>query len=799
MTVLRLRQMSGIISHPFFNLEFTTQFPILAPPPFYTIAKTIESIHLIDRKILDNLTTLFRGLPQREIINALLSETKTWEKAFYHLLKEYHERQSEEYGHGMSFVDFTPKEELQVVSSKGRYQHLGEYRPMSTIESSDEKSSIPAKPRNRPANGNEVGERPDAERRSILTPLATRAAPSPAFPTRRHRSAMVGPRPHSIAGSPTESLDPTMSGTSAINHRTLNPTARPTPAAPENINIQEESADVGVAHHTHAVGRSPPTRIPSLSLATASTHSHSNHSNTATDGNDDSSSRPMSIVPSSAAAPSLATPHPPSPRVDQKIEHRLLEQRLRNATVMRTSCPPSIDHRSSVIGLGLTLPTVAKQPNTSPPITSISEKRTSLKLPVPAGPRAQPLPLSPKPVSPEIPPSVMDKLVEHSQMERNGPTRRHKSESRQSKIPVDHVKRNSLAVPATELTPGLAVYPSPPPSQASSLEPFLALHHSPVFAQRFSLHLDAMLPQFRSSLMSDVKTIPDDTDNAEQRDPQEAEGATVRIVREEKRDESSGTTETVDWEVVCNEESYPPPSSGYESHERVSSSLDRPLPQLPLETHQPGRNSSADRSSNAILASDMGNVGGLSKSSHTVPASGVSEKENLQSPMRITDSVSSSHRNPAERATRKQRGTCPTWTCSGLRDRASSLAVPPDFVKPKKLTRMSTFVAAPPSPIPTPVLEPVGLSWFAQLFNVKPAVGAFFTKYFHGPNVYVLKAYVFHSQDNYIKTRDECATLLRSFGVSVVEVESSNRYGLLKCHVDYIQGRHRPCVSCSTC
>ncbi|KAF9518987.1 hypothetical protein BS47DRAFT_119079 [Hydnum rufescens UP504] len=154
--------MSGIISHPFFNLEFTTQFPILAPPPFYTIAKTIESIHLIDRKILDNLTTLFRGLPQREIINALLSETKTWEKAFYHLLKEYHERQSEEYGHGMSFVDFTPKDELQVVSSRGRYQNLDEYRPTSTIEGSDQKSSIPAtpKPRGRPVNGNESPHRP---------------------------------------------------------------------------------------------------------------------------------------------------------------------------------------------------------------------------------------------------------------------------------------------------------------------------------------------------------------------------------------------------------------------------------------------------------------------------------------------------------------------------------------------------------------------------------------------------------------------------------------------------------------
>lgn len=101
---------------------------------------------------------------------------------------------------------------------------------------------------------------------------------------------------------------------------------------------------------------------------------------------------------------------------------------------------------------------------------------------------------------------------------------------------------------------------------------------------------------------------------------------------------------------------------------------------------------------------------------------------------------------------------------------------------------MSTFVAAPPSPVLSPTLEPQGLGWFGQLFNVKPAVRPsliLFTK--DPPLISSLQAYVFHSCDNCVATRLECANLLKSFGVSV-ELDSSDGYGVLKCHVDYIQG-----------
>lgn len=46
-------------------------------------------------------------------------------------------------------------------------------------------------------------------------------------------------------------------------------------------------------------------------------------------------------------------------------------------------------------------------------------------------------------------------------------------------------------------------------------------------------------------------------------------------------------------------------------------------------------------------------------------------------------------------------------------------------------------------------------------------------------------------------TRTECANLLRSFGVSVHEVKNEGKYGILRCHVDYIQGTAPSNTICS--
>src|ERR1700712_1857344 len=107
--------MRDIIKHPFFNLSMNPNLLKFISPSFSDAARVIASEELIERSILENLTTLFRKVPQREIIAQLLSERRTWEKAFYFLLKDYQERQQEEYGHGMSFTDYTGKEEPSVT------------------------------------------------------------------------------------------------------------------------------------------------------------------------------------------------------------------------------------------------------------------------------------------------------------------------------------------------------------------------------------------------------------------------------------------------------------------------------------------------------------------------------------------------------------------------------------------------------------------------------------------------------------------------------------------------------------
>lgn len=42
-----------------------------------------------------------------------------------------------------------------------------------------------------------------------------------------------------------------------------------------------------------------------------------------------------------------------------------------------------------------------------------------------------------------------------------------------------------------------------------------------------------------------------------------------------------------------------------------------------------------------------------------------------------------------------------------------------------KKARLSTFVATPPSPMPTPTLEALQPGWLSQIFHIKPAVRSF--------------------------------------------------------------------------
>src|SRR5271167_3382625 len=111
--------MTGIKTHPFFSLYGTSSPPSRSSTtsPFSPSLSSSPSPSLFDLSLatpeqpldetcLQNLLTLFRSLSRSELVAALLRRTeRNWEKAFYGLLKRYRERQAEEFGMGMSFVD----------------------------------------------------------------------------------------------------------------------------------------------------------------------------------------------------------------------------------------------------------------------------------------------------------------------------------------------------------------------------------------------------------------------------------------------------------------------------------------------------------------------------------------------------------------------------------------------------------------------------------------------------------------------------------------------------------------------
>ncbi|KAK4056001.1 serine/threonine-protein kinase gin4 [Microbotryomycetes sp. JL221] len=71
--------------------------PTFVPPPIDQIDHPVESRRDIDPDILSNLRTLWHGAAEEDIVEALLSEEKTWEKVFYCLLCKYRTRSLEHF------------------------------------------------------------------------------------------------------------------------------------------------------------------------------------------------------------------------------------------------------------------------------------------------------------------------------------------------------------------------------------------------------------------------------------------------------------------------------------------------------------------------------------------------------------------------------------------------------------------------------------------------------------------------------------------------------------------------------
>ncbi|KAG8884936.1 clathrin associated protein complex large subunit [Tulasnella sp. 331] len=100
--------MAEILKHPFYlSRPHRPMKGADAPlPSLEEVERPVKSENEIDPDIFRNLQTLWHGAPEAEIIQNLINQEKTWEKAVYHLLLKYRAKQLETY----NMDDDTPPE-----------------------------------------------------------------------------------------------------------------------------------------------------------------------------------------------------------------------------------------------------------------------------------------------------------------------------------------------------------------------------------------------------------------------------------------------------------------------------------------------------------------------------------------------------------------------------------------------------------------------------------------------------------------------------------------------------------------
>ncbi|WWC66693.1 uncharacterized protein I206_100597 [Kwoniella pini CBS 10737] len=92
--------MPEILRSSFFTSRAPRPIPgraLVSPPALDEVERPVNSPEEIDSDIMGNLKTLWSGASDDEIITALMSKEKTWEKAIYHLLIKYRNRHLENY------------------------------------------------------------------------------------------------------------------------------------------------------------------------------------------------------------------------------------------------------------------------------------------------------------------------------------------------------------------------------------------------------------------------------------------------------------------------------------------------------------------------------------------------------------------------------------------------------------------------------------------------------------------------------------------------------------------------------
>ncbi|KAM0787411.1 hypothetical protein ACM66B_003494 [Microbotryomycetes sp. NB124-2] len=160
--------------------------PPFVPPPIDQIDHPVSSRRDIDPDILSNLRTLWHGAAEEDIIEALLSDEKTWEKVFYCLLNKYRTRSLEHFN--------MDEEEVRASNRRTeKRQREAKTAPPAVTPRAERPKPVTADSAQSQASARSTEPAPAVERKPVPTavarplPVTATTTPAPASPR--------GPRP----------------------------------------------------------------------------------------------------------------------------------------------------------------------------------------------------------------------------------------------------------------------------------------------------------------------------------------------------------------------------------------------------------------------------------------------------------------------------------------------------------------------------------------------------------------------------------------------------------------------------
>ncbi|OCF36519.1 CAMK/CAMKL/GIN4 protein kinase [Kwoniella heveanensis BCC8398] len=240
--------MNEIMRHPFCQRKQDTdsgrRINLVEPPRLEEIARPVKSEREIDRDILRNLRTLWNGTSEREIVKSLLSNEKTWEKAFYFLLLQYRNKHLENFNPEPESRRGTTERRRRSENTSSSHRRSTRSTTSSTAAhgGSTIRKAVPREERERERNS-QSHTQADKENANPAAHVATRPAPAPLSLHKSHATPgarVAGPRP-SPSPSPSPNPDLRDRTTNGSARGTSSVTSPRTPAHLDKVNSTQPS------------------------------------------------------------------------------------------------------------------------------------------------------------------------------------------------------------------------------------------------------------------------------------------------------------------------------------------------------------------------------------------------------------------------------------------------------------------------------------------------------------------------------------------------------------------------------